>query len=440
MKPSLQDILESVLIAASNDASLTEKHDFQKRLNDAYSGAGTTGTPPFFAILKGYKSLLASGKIQDSPRMRRLLRRRAVRSLSGISVISLLTKPWSCPGKCVYCPTNPGLPKSYIPNEPAVMRAELNKFDPTNQIWNRLRSLEITGHSPEKCDVRVIGGTWSAYEYDYREQFMKAVFDAHTNYSELSELLEASEASAILDTESEVAVAGKFAAFSIPENFHPVISATLEEAKIRNSTAKNRVIGIAIETRPDMIDLAEIRSLRDFGVTRVELGYQTTIDEINFATGRGHGNTDAIRATKLLKDAGFKIVCHMMPGLPGSNPEIDRESFARVWDDPDFRPDEVKIYPAMVVANSELLGMYERGEFTPYSDEVLVPLMAELQAMIPRWVRLNRSYRDIPASEIVAGSKRANLRQLTESVMAEKGLTVCDISSREIRGSTSNPA
>ena len=225
----------------------------------------------------------------------------------------------------------------------------------------------------------------------------------------------------------------KFLPFFLPKTFSPKLSHSLEEAQKRNETATNRIIGIAVETRPDCLDAKEIKLLREYGVTRIEIGYQTTIDEINIATGRGHANAESIAATKMLKDAGFKVVCHMMPGLPGSNPDLDRESFARVWEDPDFRPDEVKIYPAVVVGNSEMANMYARGEFQPYSDEILIPLMAELQSMIPRYVRLNRSYRDIPASEILAGSKRANLRQLTESSLQEKHLAIVDISHREVR-------
>lgn len=173
--------------------------------------------------------------------------------------------------------------------------------------------------------------------------------------------------------------------------------------------------------------------LRRYGITRVEIGYQTTDDVINELNKRGHGNTESIRATKLLKDAGFKVVAHMMPGLVGSTPEIDKTSMQEVWKNQLFRPDEIKIYPLVVTPNSELTTMWECGEFEPYDDATLIPLMAEIQSTIPEYVRLLRMYRDIPAHEILAGSKIANLRQVTEVAMRARGLIRHDISAREIR-------
>jgi elongator complex protein 3 len=217
------------------------------------------------------------------------------------------------------------------------------------------------------------------------------------------------------------------------------MSSTLEEAKKRNETAESRVIGIAIETRPDWIDEAEILRLRRYGVTRVEIGYQTTDDRINEINKRGHGNLESIRATRLLKDAGIKVVAHMMPGLVGANPAGDISSMREVFDNPDYRPDELKIYPMVVTPNSELTEMWEREEFIPYDDMTLIPLMAEIQGILPEYVRLNRMYRDIPASEILAGSKLANLRQVTEVAMRARGITRHDISAREIRAKGNSP-
>lgn len=197
-------------------------------------------------------------------------------------------------------------------------------------------------------------------------------------------------------------------------------SETLEEAKKRNETAESRVIGVAIETRPDWITVEEIQRLRTYGVTRVEIGYQTTIDSINEKNKRGHGNKESILATRLLKDAGFKVVAHMMPGLFGSTPALDRASMQTVFEDSDFRPDEMKIYPMVVTPHSELEAIWRNNEFIPYDDAILIDLMADLQGMLPEYIRLNRMYRDIPASEILAGSKLANLRQLTEQKMHEK--------------------
>ena len=225
----------------------------------------------------------------------------------------------------------------------------------------------------------------------------------------------------------------KFASFEISPDFQIQKSATLEEAKKRNETAESRIIGIAVETRPDELHNLEISRLRRYGITRVEIGYQSTDDEINAISKRGHGNKESIAATKILKDAGLKVVAHMMPNLLGSTPEKDLASLEEIFDNPDYRPDELKIYPMVVTHFTELEGIWRDGGFTPYDDETLVDLMAKSQGIIPEYVRLNRMYRDIPASEILAGSHLANLRQVTDEHMKELGIVRKDISAREIR-------
>ncbi len=422
-----ETLLETILRSAAADPSVASPESLRKLANRLSGEAGLSGTPPLIALSERYRALVAKGELVEDSRMLRLLRKRAVRSLSGISVISLLTPPFPCPGKCVYCPDNPGLPKSYVPGEPAVMRAESNAFDPVRQVWNRLRALSITGHRPEKCDVRIIGGTFSSYPREFREAFVRNVYDAHTLFDDVGFGAVRMESGA------------RHFAFELPEKLPENWSGTLEEAMDRNSRAKRRVVGLAIETRPDSLDAEEIGFLRKLGVTRVEIGYQTTVDEINRATGRGHGNAESAAATKLLKDAAFKVVAHMMPNLPGSDVETDRASFRRVWEDAAFRPDEVKIYPTVVVGNSALERLWKAGKFEPYSDSVLVPLMADLEAMIPEYARLNRAYRDIPASEILAGSKMANLRQATGASVEASGGVRKDVSAREVRDRPANP-
>ncbi|HBB27104.1 TPA: tRNA uridine(34) 5-carboxymethylaminomethyl modification radical SAM/GNAT enzyme Elp3 [Candidatus Gracilibacteria bacterium] len=424
----MTNITARILTELSSHPEITTKEQFHKFKNDIYAEYKLSQAIPGIVFLDRYNTLIHEGILKYDPRVWKLLRKRAVRSLSGVSVISILTKPWGCPGKCVYCPSYEGLPKSYVPNEPAVMRAELNEFDPIRQIWNRLRSLEITGHRIEKCDIRIIGGTWSVYPLLYQESYIRDIYDAHTTYSELRKNLLKTEMSG-----------EKFASFEISPDFQIQKSATLEEAKKRNETAESRVIGIAVETRPDELHNLEIFRLRRYGVTRVEIGYQSTDDAINTISKRGHGNRESIVATKILKDAGFKIVAHMMPNLLGSTPEKDIESLRTVFENPDFRPDELKIYPMVVTPHTELEGIWRGGGFTPYNDEILVDLMAKLQGLIPEYVRLNRMYRDIPASEILAGSHLANLRQVTDERMKKLGIIRTDISAREIRDKVNKP-
>jgi elongator complex protein 3 len=421
----LQEFISTLL----SDPSLTTKRDYQKVKNTLLAKYGNeVEDVSSIEVLEYYREGITSKSYIYDPRVWKMLRKRGVRSLSWVSVISLLTKFWWCPGKCVFCPTYDGLPKSYITGEPAVQRAEMNEFDPVRQVQNRLRSLEITGNAISKCDVRVIGGTWSVYPIEYQEAFIRGIYDAHTTYTDLRPFL------ASVETGDDV-----FARFKIEKWYTMKASSSLEEAKKRNETAESRVIGIAIETRPDWIDIEEIIRLRSYGVTRVEIGYQTTIDEINEINKRGHGNSESIRATRLLKDAGFKVVAHMMPGLLGATSDADIISMKRIFDDPLFRPDEMKIYPMVVTPHSELEEIWKDGGFTAYDDDTLIDLMADLQWLLPEYIRLNRMYRDIPADQILAGSKLANLRQLTETKMREKGITRHDISAREIRAKGNDP-
>ncbi|MDD2694180.1 MAG: tRNA uridine(34) 5-carboxymethylaminomethyl modification radical SAM/GNAT enzyme Elp3 [Candidatus Gracilibacteria bacterium] len=421
-------LLDEILLALISDETIVTKDDFHRLKNTILAKYKKETAPTAIELISRYQELIDDGTHEDILRVRKVLRKRAIRSLSGVSVISLLTKFWGCPGKCIYCPTYDNLPKSYITDEPAVQRAELNQFDPFRQVQNRLQSLTMTGNAITKCDVRIIGGTWSVYPREYQEDFIRNIYDAHTafQYQKNKKLVRENKDS-------------PFAASIDNSDSEWVPSKTLEEAKTRNQTAESRVIGIAIETRPDWIDEEEIIRLRRYGVTRVEIGYQTTIDSINEMNRRGHGNKESIRATRLLKDAGFKVVAHMMPGLLGATPELDRESMQAVFSNPDFRPDELKMYPLVVTPHSELEEIWKRGEFEPYDDATLIPLMAELQTMIPEYVRLNRMYRDIPAGQILAGSKVANLRQITEASMIARGLYRHDISAREIRAKENNP-
>ncbi|MDD5769801.1 MAG: tRNA uridine(34) 5-carboxymethylaminomethyl modification radical SAM/GNAT enzyme Elp3 [Candidatus Gracilibacteria bacterium] len=415
------EIIDKIIFAGLQEQDLT-KDRLHKIKNEIYKTYKLQKPIATIEIIQRYNNLVRDGIIDDNNPFRKVIRKRGVRSLSGVTVISLLTKEFFCPGKCIYCPTFENLPKSYIPNEPAVQRAELNDFDPILQIHNRLRALEITGHKIEKNDVRIIGGTWSVYPKNYKDEFIKGIYDAFNTYDEMKDFIETTD----LSTD-------KFASFKLKAGYGLKKSKSLEEAKKLNETSRCRIIGIAIETRPDWITPEEIFELRRYGITRVEIGYQTTIDEINILNKRGHGNSESINATKLLKNAGFKVVAHMMPNLLGSTPELDRKSLREVFENPLFRPDELKIYPMVVTDKSQLTDIWKNGGFQPYDDKTLINLTADLEEMIPEYVRLNRTYRDIPASEILAGSHLSNLRQLVEEKLQKKGVKLVDIRHREIK-------
>lgn len=421
------EIIRKIIQRLSADTEITTKEAFHKLKNDVYKDYKIPGWISDIDLLAEYKNMVSSEEVSDDARVFKLLRKRAVRSLSWVSVVSVLTKPWWCPWKCVYCPWFDDLPKSYIPNEPAVMRASMNAFDPEKQVYNRLRSLDITWHSVTKCDVRIIWWTWSSYDPGYQEDFIKMIYDAHSNYEDLSKNIIAT------DSSSE-----RFASFEVKAWYVSEKSKDLEEAKTRNETAASRVIWIAIETRPDMLNPEEIIRLRRYWITRVEIWYQTTIDFINDLNLRWHGNKESIEATRILKDAWFKVVAHIMPNLLGSNKELDLESLRNVFLSEDFRPDELKIYPMMVTKNSELEKIWRSWDFSPYSDNELIELMIEMQKEIPEYVRLNRMYRDIPSTEILAWSHLANLRQIVDSEMSKRWIRRHDISAREIRNKNSS--
>jgi len=428
----IEEIITSWLknLDLSWDKDLMEvREDFHKLKNKIFWKYKIAKPFASIMLIERYNELIATDELEENLVFKKVLRKRWIRSLSWVTVISLLTESFWCPGECVYCPSFEWLPKSYIPNEPAVMRAKLNKFDPVMQIHNRLRALEVTGHKIEKNDVRIIGGTWSVYPKTYQEKFMKWIYDAFNTYEDMKKHIEKTDLSS-----------DRFASFKIKQWYKIKASKNLEEAKKINETSKCRVIWVAIETRPDWITPEEIVRLRNYWITRVEIWYQTTIDEINKLNKRWHWNKESIRATKLLKDAGMKVVAHMMPNLLWSTPEKDKQSLARVFDDPDFRPDELKIYPMVVTDNSELTEIWRKWGFKAYDDETLIDLTWELERKIPEYVRLNRTYRDIPGSEILEWSKIANLRQIVENKLKDKWIHLIDIRNRELKDKKNDPA
>lgn len=344
-------------------------------------------------LLKAYHNLLRNKSIKKSKILENLLRKRKIRSLSGIVAVSVLTKPYPCPGKCIYCPTEKGLPKSYLSGEPAVERAKRNKFDPYLQTKDRLNSLIIQGHPTDKIELRIIGGSFTAYLKKYQIWFIKRCFEACNNS----------------------------------------ISKNLEKAQKLNEKAENRIVGISIETRPDLINKKEILHLRKLGVTMVELGIQTIYDDILKNCKRGHGIKETIETTKLLKNAGFKIMYQIMPNLPGSNLEKDFAMAKEIFTNSDFRPDWLKIYPCLVCHNSQLYQTWQQGKFQPYTDKELIELLIKIKEIIPYWIRLARLFRDIPSEKIEAGSKLSNIRQIVQKEMKKQEKVCHCIRCREIR-------
>ncbi len=303
------------------------------------------------------------------------------RTISGVTPLAVMTKPMPCPGKCLYCPTYVGAPQSYTPESPAVLRAKVSNFDAGGQVKVRLRMFEDMGHPTDKIELIIMGGTFLAQPLEYQYQFIKNLYDA----------------------------------------LNGVVSASLEDAKKINETARNRCTGLCIETRPDWCGEAEIKRMLEFGTTRVELGVQTLDDNIYELVRRGHGVKAVVDATKRLRDSGFKVYYHWMPGLPGSSPEKDLEMSIQLFTDDRFKPDGLKLYPTMVVQGTELEKWYQEGRYQPYDDETMINLIIKFKALIPKYVRIPRVLRDIPSKYIVAGLKDS-LRDIVREKMKEHGI------------------
>ncbi len=366
-------------------------------------------------LVAAYQQMVAAGELTADTRLLETIRMKPVRTLSGVTTVTVLTKPYPCPGKCIFCPTDVRMPKSYLPDEPGAMRALEHEFDPYRQVRARIEALAATGHPTDKIELLILGGTWSAYRRDYQEWFIKRCFDA-------------------MNAPLAPATAGHAAEQAGPERCQP---GELEAAQRLNETAPHRNVGLVIETRPDEIDAREIRWLRYLGVTKVQMGAQSLDDRILEMNKRGHDVAATLRATSMLRAAGFKIVLHWMPNLHGATPESDRQDFARLWQG--FCPDEIKIYPNQLLANAELYEVWQRGEYHPYTTEELIDLIADIMPTVPRYCRVNRVIRDIPSTNVVAGNKRTSLRQDVDAELHRRGTRCVCVRCREVRGQGVNP-
>jgi elongator complex protein 3 len=344
-------------------------------------------------VLRAYELLCDQDYLEFQPEVVTTLQKKPTRSQAGVTVVTVLTKPYPCPGKCIFCPTDVRMPKSYLHDEPGAMRAERHAFDPYAQTASRIAALESIGHPADKIELLILGGTWSSYRRDYQEWFVKRCFDA----------------------------------------MNGIEAETLPEAQALNARAARRNVGLVVETRPDHVTAAELRWFRYLGVTKVQIGVQNLDDRILALNKRGETVEDIRRAMRLLRLAGFKIHAHWMPNLLGATLESDLHDFNRLWSDTALRPDELKIYPCMLLENAELYDYWQRGEFDPYDEETLVNLLVAVKAQVPRFVRINRVVRDIPTTNVVSGFKKANLRQVAQQRMREQGLHCQCIRCREIR-------
>ncbi len=380
-------LLSADLIEAVRSGSVKDRDSLQNLKLKLCKRYGLSDVPP-------NSDVLANVEPADRDLLLPFLIKKPSRTVSGVAAVAVMTSPHDCPhGKCSYCPggVSNDSAQSYTGKEPAARRAARNRFDPWMQVTDRVTQLEEIGHNTDKIDLIIMGGTFTSRDPEYQEWFVKRCFDA-------------------LNGED---------------------SDTLEEAQERNTVASRRCVGMTVETRPDVFTPEQIERAMRLGATRVELGVQILDDEILKGVQRGHGTEEVRRCTKDCRDRGLKICYHIMPGLPGSDPEHDLECFRRVFDDPAYRPDMLKFYTLLVVAGTGVYDMWEKGEYVPYDEETATELLSEMKAIVPEYVRIQRIQRDIPATEIVAGITKSNIRQMVASRMASQGRACRCIRCRE---------
>lgn len=339
--------------------------------------------------------ILATVSGSNYTQLKKILLKKPVKTASGVAVIALMPMPYACPhGRCTYCPggIESNSPNSYTGNEPSTINAIENNYDASKQILSKIEKLVAYGHDPTKMELVIVGGTFLFMPKDYQQNFIKSCYDALNGFA----------------------------------------SETLDDAKTANETAQIRSVGFTVETKPDYCKREHVDMMLQYGITRVEIGVQSLQERVYKIVNRGHTYDDVLESFQVSKDAGYKIVAHMMPGLPTVTPEQDISDFARLFEDQALRPDMLKIYPSLVLQGTPLYGQYVDGRYTPYSDEDMIRVLMEVKKKIPRWVRIMRVQREISPSEIIAGPRSGNLRQIVHERLRKEGTPCKCIRCREI--------
>jgi elongator complex protein 3 len=327
-------------------------------------------------------------------RYRRLLMVKPAKTASGVAVVAVMPKPYECPhGRCTYCPGGIefNTPLSYTGTEPATRAAQKFSYDPYRQVRGKVEQLQSRGHDTGKTEIVIVGGTFPFMPADYQREFAKSCYDA----------------------------------------LNGTRSAGLQEAIATNETADSRCVGFTVETKPDYCKEPHVDLMLELGVTRVEIGVQSLRDSVYRLVNRGHTLGDVVDAFRIARDAGYKIVAHMMPGLPGSSSDKDIEDFRRLFEDDAFKPDMLKIYPTLVLEHTGLFRMHQSGSYHAYSDDDLVNVIVEAKKVVPEWVRIMRVQREIESKDIIAGPKSGNLRQIVLQKLRQQGFKCRCIRCRE---------
>ena len=387
--------------------------------------------------------ILSNLSSEEAEKFKKILLTKPARSQSGVSVIAIMTKPIKCPhGKCIYCPGGlnsffGSVPQSYTGREPATMRAIRANYDSYMQVMNRLEQYIITGHVPQKVELIIMGGTFPSFADKYQKEFISYALKAMNDFSKM--FFRGKNKGKNFDFE----YFKEF--FELPGNVKDrkrteIIQKKLHEKKgkwdlekeqKRNETADIRCVAMCIETRPDYCREEHISKMLKLGATRVELGVQTIYNDIHRKIERGHFVKDVIEATRLLKDSFLKVGYHIMPGLPGSDFEKDINIFRELFLNPDFKPDNLKIYPCMVIKGTKLYKMWKSGNYKPLDAKSAAEIIIQGKQFVPEYCRIMRIQRDIPTKFTEAGVEMTNLRQYVDNLMKERILKCRCIRCRE---------
>ena len=380
-------------------------------------------------------------KERDS--LKHILTMKPVRTISGVAPVAIMTKPHQCPhGKCLFCPGGLSsefgdVPQSYTGMEPATRRAMRNNYDPFLQVMNRLEHYVIMNQNPEKVELIIMGGTFLSLNNKYINDFVMFSFKAMNDFSKLfykNNKLNVKKFNEFFEINENRDDDGRI------ERIHEKLIkikkryiSDLKSEQKKNEKSMIKCVALVIETRPDICNKKDINKMLELGCTKVELGVQSVYDKALKLSGRGHTVADSIKATQLLKDSGFKVTYHLMPGMYGVSKKEDLEGMKEVFSNPAFRPDMLKIYPCMVMKGTKLYDLYKKGKYKPLTTKQATTLISKFKENIPEYVRINRVQRDIPSNQVFKGVDKTNLRQYITKYMNDKEIKCRCIRCREIK-------
>ena len=416
---------------------------------------------------KQWKSWNMTPKLER--RLLRVLQTKPRRTASGVATITVITKPWRCASDCLYCPNDVRMPKSYLSDEPACQRAERNFFDPYLQVQDRLRALKRMGHLTDKIEIIVLGGSWCDYPPEYQLWFTyelyRALNDGESGAARAEDLRQDYLDAGFISDKEELAKHSKPVQdrvnrgeltynqairelYGINEDATKTVSPALPDTVAKatvttamdalcaqqalNESTQHRMVGFTVETRPDLVSAKSLTLMRKLGVTRLQIGIQSLSQQVLQLNRRATSAEQIRNAFALARSFGFKIHGHFMQNLLGSTREADAAEYLHFMTDPAYIPDEIKLYPCSLIAGTGLVAHYEDGSWQPYDEDDLVKLLAENTLNTPAFVRISRMIRDISSHDIMAGSKRTNLRQMVEASIDQAGDTIREIRHREI--------